>query len=85
MRTELAQTRKKINIELPCTIIDKLDKLARKDDSSRAELIRTLIRESLVRKEMEEMELAMKEGYTANYHFIKESSSEWDFASGDGI
>ena len=39
----------------------------------------------VAQKEREEMELAMKEGYSANYGFIKESSKEWDFISGDGI
>jgi len=59
-------------------IIGKLDKLARKADSSRAELIRSLISESLVRKEKEGIELA-------NYGFVKESNSDWDFNSGDGM
>jgi len=85
MTTELAQTKKRINIELSGIIIGKLDKLARRVDSSRAELIRRLISESLIQKETEEMESAMKEGYLANYGFIKESSEEWDFTSGDGI
>ena len=85
MTTELAQTKKRINIELSGVIIGKLDKLARRVDSSRAELIRRLISESLIQKEREEMESAMKEGYLANYGFIKESSEEWDFTSGDGI
>ena len=85
MATVLAQAKKRINIELPGIIIDKLDKLARRVDSSRAELIRRLISESLIQKEKEEMEWAMKEGYMANYGFIKESNKEWDFTSGDGI
>ena len=85
MATELAQTKKRINIELPGIIIHKLDKLARKVDSSRSELIRRLISESLAEKERGEIELAMKEGYAANYGFIKESGKEWDFTSGDGI
>lgn len=85
MATELAHTKRKINIELPGIIIAKLDKLARKVDSSRSELIRSLISESLAEKEREEMEWAMREGYMANYGFIKESSKEWDFISGDGI
>ena len=85
MATELAQTKKRINIELSGIIIGKLDKLARKADVSRAELIRSLISESLVRKEKEGIELAMKEGYLANYGFVKESNSDWDFTSGDGI
>ena len=38
-----------------------------------------------INKESGEMELAMKEGYKANYGFIKESNKEWDFTSGDGI
>ena len=85
MATAFAQAKKRINIELPGIIIDKLDKLARSVDSSRAELIRGLISERLMQKEKEEMERAMKEGYTANYGFVKESSKEWDFTSGDGI
>ena len=85
MATELAQTKKRINIELPGIIIDKLDKLARRVETSRSELIRRLISESLIQKEREEMEWAMKEGYVANYGFIKESSREWDFTSGDDI
>jgi len=85
MTTELAQTKRRINIELPGIIIAKLDKLAQKVDSSRSELIRSLISESLAEKEREEMEWAMREGYMANYGFIKESSKEWDFISGDGI
>jgi len=85
MATELGQTKKRINIELPGIIIHKLDELARKVDSSRSELIRRLISESLVEKERREIELAMKEGYVANYGFIKESGKEWDFTSGDGI
>lgn len=85
MATESAQARKRINIELPIVIIDRLDKLARKSDSSRSELIRSLMSEILAEREREEMELAMKEGYIANYGFTKESSNEWDFTSGDGI
>jgi len=85
MATKLAQTKKRINIELPGIIIHKLDKLARKVDSSRSELIRSLISESLAEKEREEIESAMKKGYLANYGFIKESAREWDFTSGDGL
>ena len=85
MAPAFAQAKKRINIELPGIIIDKLDKLARSVDSSRAELIRGLISEGLMQKEKEEMERAMKEGYMANYRFVKESSKEWDFTSGDGI
>ena len=64
----------RINIELTGTVVDKLDRLARKVNSSRAELIRRIISESLAEKEREEIDLAMKEGYVANYGFIKESS-----------
>ena len=32
-----------------------------------------------------EMERAMKEGYMANYGFIKDSSEEWDFTLEDGM
>ena len=85
MAAELTQTKKRINIELSGIIIGRLDKLARKVNASRAELIRSLISESLVRKEREGIELAMKEGYLANYEFVKESSSDWDFTSGDGL
>jgi hypothetical protein len=56
-----------------------------KVEFSRSELIRRLISESLAQKERGEMELAMKEGYEANYGFIKESNKEWDFTSEDGI
>jgi metal-responsive CopG/Arc/MetJ family transcriptional regulator len=80
-----AQAKKRINIELPDMIIEKLDRLARRISFSRSELVRRLISEGLAQKEKEEMELAMKEGYVANYDFIKESSNEWDFSSGDGI
>ncbi len=85
MATDSVQAKKRINIELPKTIIDKLDTLASKVNSSRSELIRRLISESLAEKERGEIELAMKEGYVANYDFIKESGKEWDFTSGDGI
>jgi metal-responsive CopG/Arc/MetJ family transcriptional regulator len=85
MGAELAGTKKKINIELPSIIIDKLDNLAREVASSRAALIRRLISESLIQKEKEKMERAMKEGYAANYGFITDSNKEWDFTSGDGI
>lgn len=85
MVSEVAQAKRRINIELPGVIIDKLDDLARRVDSSRAELIRRLISESLAEKEREETGLALKEGYVANYGFIKESSEEWDFTSGDGV
>lgn len=81
----LTHTRKRINIELPGVIVDKLDKSARKVEFSRSELICRIISESLAQKERGEMELAMKEGYEANYGFIKESNKEWDFTLGDGI
>jgi metal-responsive CopG/Arc/MetJ family transcriptional regulator len=85
MATDAIQTKKRINIELPNIIIEKLDKWASRVHSSRAELIRRLISETLAEKEKEEMEWAMKEGYMANYDSIKESSKEWNFTSGDGI
>ena len=67
------------------SLVDKLDNLARKVESSRSELIRRLISESLLEKEKEEIEAGLKEGYLANYEFVKESSREWDFTSGDGL
>jgi metal-responsive CopG/Arc/MetJ family transcriptional regulator len=85
MATQAAQTKKRINIELPGIILEKLDNLAQRVHSSRAELIRRLISEKLAEKENEEMERAMKEGYKVNYGFIKESGEEWDFTLGDGI
>ena len=85
MATDSIQPKKRINIELPNIIIEKLDKLAYRLHSSRAGLIRRLISEKLAEKEKEEMTQAMKEGYMANYNFIKESSKEWNFTSGDGI
>jgi Arc/MetJ-type ribon-helix-helix transcriptional regulator len=85
MVSQTAQTKKRINIELPAGILEKLDNLARRVHSSRAELIRSLLSEKLAEKEHEELERAMKEGYLANYGFIKESSQEWDFTLGDDI
>jgi metal-responsive CopG/Arc/MetJ family transcriptional regulator len=85
MATQAAQTKKRINIELPGIVLEKLDNMARRVHSSRAELIRRLISEKLAEKEIEEMERAMKEGYMANYGFIKESGEEWDSTLGDGI
>ena len=85
MATQAAQTKKRINIELSGIILEKLDNLARRVHSSRAELIRRLISEKLAEKENEEMERAMKEGYMANYGFIKKSGEEWDFTLGDGM
>ena len=85
MATPAAQTKKRINIEIPGNVLDKLDNLARRVHSSRAELIRRFISEKLAEKENEEMERAMKEGYMANYGFIKESGEEWDFTLGDSM
>ena len=85
MATPAAQTKKRINIELPGNIVERLDNLARRVQSSRAELIRRLISEKLAEKENEEMERAMKEGYMANYGFIKDSGEEWDFTLEDGM
>ena len=50
MVTQAAQTKKRINIELPGIILEKLDNLARRVHSSRAELIRRLISEKLAEK-----------------------------------
>lgn len=36
-------------------------------------------------KEKETFEREMREGYLANYDFIKKSSKEWDFTLGDGL
>ena len=85
MAAQAAQTKKRINIELPGNIVEKLDNLARRVQSSRAELIRRLLSEKLAEKENEEMERAMKEGYMANYGFIKDSGEEWDFTLEDGM
>ncbi len=80
-----AVRKKRINIELPETIIEKLDGLARRTNSSRTELIRVYLVEKVSEKEKEEMELGMKEGYLENYDFIKESNSEWDSSLKDGV
>jgi metal-responsive CopG/Arc/MetJ family transcriptional regulator len=85
METDLTCKRKRISIELSAPIVDKLDDLARKVESSRSELIRRLITESLLEKDKEEIEASLKEGYLANYEFVKESSRGWDFTSGDGL
>ena len=85
MATPVAQTKKRINIELPGNTLERLDNLARRVHSSRAELVRKLISEKLAEKENEQMERAMKEGYIANYGFIKESGEEWDYTLGDGM
>jgi len=84
MATDAVQAKKRINIELPIAILEKLDTLACQVNSSRSELIRRLLSERLAEKEREEFERAMKEGYLANYDFIKESSEELDFTLGDG-
>ncbi len=76
MAISAAQTTKKINIELSNIIVEKLDQLASGVNSSRSELIRVLLAEKIAEKETEEFERAMKEGYTANYDFIKESNAE---------
>lgn len=80
-----SQLKRRINIELTEASIGKLDALAHKVNSSRTELIRVLIDESLAQKEKQEMERALEEGYTANYAFIQESSEEWDSTLGDGM
>ena len=85
METDFTQTTKRINISLSCPVIDRLDRLARKVDCSRSQLVRGLITESLIEKEREEIELSMKQGYVANYDFIKKSNEDWDFTSGDGV
>jgi len=85
MTTRAIQEKKRINIELPNTILEKLDKLASQIHSNRSELIRKLISDKLEEKERIEFEYNMKEGYLSNYDFIRESSKEWDFTSGDGL
>ena len=60
MATQAAQIKKRINIELPGIILEKLDNLALRVHSSRAELIRSLLAEKLAEKENEEIERAMK-------------------------
>ncbi|MCP4106387.1 MAG: ribbon-helix-helix protein, CopG family [Desulfobacteraceae bacterium] len=76
--------KKRINIELPEIIIDRLDSIASQMNFSRSELIRRFISEKIAEKEKESLEQSMREGYLANYDFIKESSSEWDFTLKDG-
>jgi metal-responsive CopG/Arc/MetJ family transcriptional regulator len=80
-----AVRKKRINIELPETIIEKLDGLARRTNSSINELIRAYLVEKVSEKEKEEMELGMKEGYLENYDFIKESNSEWESSLKGGV
>ena len=84
MVTKPIQAKKRINIELPSIIIEKLNSLASRIQTNRSELIRRLISERLAEIEKEEFEHNMKEGYLANYNFIKESSEEWDITLGDG-
>ena len=79
------RTKKRINIELPEILVSKLDELARKVNASRSELIRRFLIEKMAEKEKEEREQQMKEGYLANYDFIKESDGEWDDTIGDGL
>ena len=43
MATQAAQIKKRINIELPGIILEKLDNLARRVHSSRAELISSAV------------------------------------------
>ncbi len=76
--------KKRINIELPEVIIDRLDSMARQMNFSRSEMIRRLISEKIAEKEKQALEQSMREGYLANYDFIKKSSSEWDFTLKDG-
>ena len=79
------KSKRRINIDLPGGMVEKLDELACHGNCSRSELIRILISEKLAERESEEFERVMKEGYLANYNFIKESSTEWDFTLGDGV
>ena len=83
MNINTVQTKKRINIELPQTIITRLDGLARQFKSDRSKLIRRFISEKLAEAEKEQFELAMKKGYQANYDFIKTSNSDWDFTLKD--
>ena len=66
-------------------IIEKLDVLSHRVQSSRSELIRLFVAEKLAEKEKEEFERSMAEGYLANYDFIKKSSNEWNFTLKDGL
>lgn len=85
MQPNTERIKKRINIELPQIIIEKLDALAGRMESTRSELIRGLLAEKLAEKEKEEFDLAMKKGYLANYAFIKESNEEWDVTLEDGL
>ncbi len=84
MESSVVQTKKRISLELPEIIVDRLDSLARRMNFSRGELIRRFISEKVAEKEGQELEHSMKEGYLTNYDFIRESSAEWDFTLGDG-
>lgn len=85
MATHTVQSKRRISIELPGVIIEKLDRIASQVNSNRSELIRTLLSEKLAERERKEFGRAMKAGYTANYDFIKESSGKWDFTLGNGL
>jgi metal-responsive CopG/Arc/MetJ family transcriptional regulator len=85
MNTCTIRKKRRINIELPETIITQLDGLARRMNESRSEVIRKFIIEKVLEKEKEELERSMKDGYLANYDFIKQGSSEWDSSFEDGI
>ena len=79
------QAKKRINIEVPTVVIERLDRLARRVQKNRSELIRLFVAEKLAEKEQEELEREMAEGYQANYEFIDKSSKEWDFSLKDGL
>jgi metal-responsive CopG/Arc/MetJ family transcriptional regulator len=85
MSTRTVESKRRISIELPGIIIQKLDRLASQVNSNRSELIRTFLSEKLAEKERKQFSRAMKAGYEANYDFIKESNEEWDFTLGDGV
>jgi len=78
MESSVVQTKKRISLELPEIIVDRLDSLARRMNFSRGELIRRFISEKVAEKEGQELEHSMKEGYLTNYDFIRESSAEWE-------
>ena len=73
METDLTCKTKRISIELSEPLVDKIDNLARKVESSRSELIRRLIPKACLKRIMK------KKRALANYEFAKESSREWDF------
>ena len=72
-------------IELPQTVVAKLNQLAGRLLIGRSELIENLISEKLHEMEKEEVESSMKEGYLVNYNFIKESCEEWDVTLEAGL